>query len=44
MKKIYEAPILTEITVGAADVMLLSGEVIAGGTDPWKADLWWDLL
>ena len=44
MKKTYEAPILTELTVGTTDVMLLSGEVITGGNDPYKADLGWDLL
>ena len=44
MKKTYEAPILTELTVGTTDVMLLSGEVIKSGNDPYKADLGWDLL
>ena len=44
MKKTYEVPILTELTVGTADVMLLSGEVIKSGNDPYKADLGWDLL
>ena len=34
MKKTYETPVLTEMTVGTEDVMLFSGEVIFGGSDP----------
>ena len=44
MKKIYEAPALTELSVGTADVMLFSGEVIFGGADPYKSDINWDML
>ena len=44
MKKVYEAPALTELTVGTADVMLFSGELITGGNDPFKSDINWDLL
>ena len=43
MKK-YEAPVLTEMTVGTEDVMVLSGGEILGGKDPYKADINWDLL
>ena len=44
MKKIYEAPVLTELSVGTTDVMLFSGDVIVGGNDPFKKDRNWDLL
>lgn len=44
MKKSYEAPVLTEMTVGTEDVMLFSGELVFGGSDPYKADLNWDLI
>ncbi len=44
MKKIYEAPLLTEMTVGTEDVMLISGGEILGGSDPYKSDINWDLL
>ena len=44
MKKTYEVPALTELTVGTADVMLFSGELITGGNDPFKSDINWDLL
>ena len=44
MKKRYEAPVLTEMTVGTADVMLFSGELIVGGNDPFKSDISWDLI
>ena len=44
MKKMYEAPVLTEMTVGTADVMLFSGELIVGGKDPFKSDISWDLI
>ena len=44
MKKTYETPALTEMTVGTEDVMLFSGELIMGENDPYKADNNWDLL
>lgn len=44
MKKIYEAPVLTELSVGTTDVMLFSGDVIVGGSDPLKKDIHWDIL
>ena len=44
MKKTYEAPVLSELTVGTSDVMLFSGDVIVGGSDPFKKDKQWDLL
>ena len=43
MKKFYESPALTEMTVGTDDVMLFSGEVILGGKDPFKKDIDWDI-
>lgn len=42
--KQYESPVLTEIKLGTEDVMLFSGEVIFGGSDPYKSDINWDLL
>ena len=44
MKNNYESPVLTEMTVGTEDVMLFSGDVILGGSDPYKSDRNWDLL
>ena len=44
MKKVYESPALTEMTVGTEDVMLISGGEILGGNDPYKSDINWDLL
>ena len=44
MKKTYETPVLTELTVGTTDVMLASGDVILSGTESYKCDLDWDLL
>lgn len=44
MKNNYESPVLTEMTVGTEDVMLFSGDLVRGGTDPHRADIGWDRL
>ena len=44
MKKRYDAPAVSEMTVGTEDVMLFSGELIFGGSDPYKSDINWDAL
>ena len=44
MKRQYETPSLSEMAVGTEDVMLFSGDVILGGSDPYKSDRNWDLL
>ena len=44
MKNNYESPVLTEMTVGTEDVMLFSGDLARGGTDPYAKDNSWDRL
>lgn len=37
-------PRFDRLTLGTTDVMLVVGEVILGGNNPFKSDLDWDLL
>lgn len=44
MRREYEPPCLVEAAIGTEDVMLFSGDLIRGGTDPYAKDIGWDRL